>query len=190
MRRWSSTRLSRKKSCSTSGSSGPTGEWCSNKATCAPCRNRPAIHWKGLLKKAAEREARAIAKLLGIKSLTGRRATRQTVVDGMRDAGMVHFATHGLLDDIIGYLTAYYLASIAPARCRQLNAPGYLILTGNHSALIDALFYKQVINADTVEILLYELHDGRLIGGKVSPFKKHLRLPQRPVTLPVIAVHT
>ena len=55
----------------------------------------------------------------------------------------------------------------------------------NHSALIDALFYKQVINADTVEILLYELHDGRLIRRKVSLFIKHLRLSQRPVTFPL-----
>ncbi len=60
----------------------------------------------------------------------------------------------------------------------------------NLAALIDALIYKQIINADTVEILLYELHNGRLIGSKVSPFIKHLRLPQRPVTFPVITVYT
>ncbi len=53
------------------------------------------------------------------------------------------------------------------------------------TALIDARFYKQVINADTVKMLLYELHDGRLIWRKVSPLIKHLRLPQRPVTFPL-----
>ena len=59
----------------------------------------------------------------------------------------------------------------------------------NLPALIDALFYKQVINADTVEILLYELHDGRLIWSKVSAFIKHLGLPQGPVTFTFITVH-
>jgi hypothetical protein len=63
-----------------------------------------------------------------------------------------------------------------------------LILLSKLSALIDALFYKQVINADTVEIILDKLHDGRLIWRKVSSFIKHFRLPQRPVTFPVITV--
>ena len=78
------------------------------------------------------------------------------------------------------------LCSIALARCRLCITPGCLILLSKLSTLIDALFYNQVINADTVEILLDKLHDGRLIWRKVSPFIKHLRRPQRPVTFPVI----
>jgi hypothetical protein len=71
-----------------------------------------------------------------------------------------------------------------------LIAPGGLILMSNYSALVDALSDKQIIIADTVEILLYELHDGRLIGSKVSLFIKHLYLPQHPVAFAGIAVHT
>ena len=54
---------------------------------------------------------------------------------------------------------------------------------------VNALLYKQVINADAVKILLDELHYGRLIRSKVPPIIKHFRLPQRPVPLSVVAVH-
>ena len=59
----------------------------------------------------------------------------------------------------------------------------------NIPALVDARLYQQIIDADTVKILLDELHDRRLIGREVSIFKVHLRLSQRSVTLPGVAGH-
>jgi CHAT domain-containing protein len=47
----------------------------------------------------AEREAQAIAAALHTSALVGAEATETTVTAQMADAGMIHLATHGLLDD-------------------------------------------------------------------------------------------
>lgn len=50
----------------------------------------------------AEREALEIAKLLDARALIGADATKSAVVARMQSARIVHFATHGLLDDFGG----------------------------------------------------------------------------------------
>lgn len=50
----------------------------------------------------AEKEATAIATLLQTQPLTGKQATKATVVPQMARARIVHLATHGLLDDFKG----------------------------------------------------------------------------------------
>ncbi|PZV07595.1 MAG: Fis family transcriptional regulator [Leptolyngbya sp.] len=47
----------------------------------------------------AEREAQAIAAVLNTSALVGSEATETTVTAQMADAGIIHLATHGLLDD-------------------------------------------------------------------------------------------
>ena len=50
----------------------------------------------------AEREALAIARMLGTQALTGDRASKAAVVARLRQARLVHLATHGLLADVRG----------------------------------------------------------------------------------------
>ncbi|HBK63286.1 MAG TPA: hypothetical protein DD000_07100 [Cyanobacteria bacterium UBA11166] len=58
----------------------------------------------------AELEAKAIAPLLNTQPLIGNQATETTVVQKMPQARIIHFATHGLLDDIRGLGSAIALA--------------------------------------------------------------------------------
>ena len=47
----------------------------------------------------AEKEARKIAKILNTKALTGKQATKETILKRIPSAKIIHLATHGLLDD-------------------------------------------------------------------------------------------
>ncbi|MEM7553548.1 MAG: CHAT domain-containing tetratricopeptide repeat protein [Cyanobacteria bacterium P01_A01_bin.84] len=47
----------------------------------------------------AEKEARKIAKILNTKALTGKQATKETILKRIPTAKIIHLATHGLLDD-------------------------------------------------------------------------------------------
>ncbi len=50
----------------------------------------------------AEEEAKAIAQLLKTAALIGKQANKSTVLQQMTKAKLIHFATHGLLDDFQG----------------------------------------------------------------------------------------
>lgn len=52
--------------------------------------------------KGAETEALTIAQLLNTKAVIGWEATEPTIVRKMANATVIHFATHGLLDDVNG----------------------------------------------------------------------------------------
>ncbi|NEO93393.1 MAG: CHAT domain-containing protein [Moorea sp. SIO3G5] len=52
--------------------------------------------------KGAETEALTIAQLLNTKAMIGLEATEPTIVRKMAKASVIHFATHGLLDDVNG----------------------------------------------------------------------------------------
>jgi CHAT domain-containing protein/uncharacterized protein YjbI with pentapeptide repeats len=59
----------------------------------------------------AEIEARAIAPLLNTQPLIGDRATKESVLQQMPGAGIIHFATHGILDDAVD---VYGVLAFAP----------------------------------------------------------------------------
>ncbi|MEL7313795.1 MAG: CHAT domain-containing protein, partial [Cyanobacteria bacterium J06559_3] len=59
-----------------------------------PATGTPLIDLQG-----AEEEAVAIASILNTQPLLGAAATKQTVLSQIRDAEVIHLATHGLLDD-------------------------------------------------------------------------------------------
>lgn len=50
----------------------------------------------------AEKEAKAIADLFKVQPLIGKEATESTVVQRLPQAQIIHFATHGLFDDVRG----------------------------------------------------------------------------------------
>lgn len=58
----------------------------------------------------AEAEAQQIGQLLGTQPLIGDAATETAVVEKIQDARLIHFATHGLLDDTGGALSSLALA--------------------------------------------------------------------------------
>ncbi|NER35032.1 MAG: CHAT domain-containing protein [Oscillatoria sp. SIO1A7] len=62
----------------------------------------------------AELEAKAIAEMLGVEPLIGSQATKAAVVRGMRQARLIHLATHGLLETKGFHLTSL-LSSLALA---------------------------------------------------------------------------
>lgn len=57
----------------------------------------------------AEREARAIAQLLSTRPLIGAQATESTLVEQLPKAGIIHLATHGLLDNLMGFQSSLAL---------------------------------------------------------------------------------
>jgi CHAT domain-containing protein/uncharacterized protein HemY len=62
-----------------------------------------------------ENEAREIATLLHVRPLTGAEATKVTVTRRMPEAGLVHLATHGLLEDV-GDIGVPGAVALAPSK--------------------------------------------------------------------------
>ena len=62
----------------------------------------------------AEQEAKAIAEMLGVQPLIGAQATKAAVLRGMRQARLIHLATHGLLESQ-GFHLGSLLSSLALA---------------------------------------------------------------------------
>jgi CHAT domain-containing protein len=59
----------------------------------------------------SQQEAQAIAKLLNTQALIGSQATEKTVLAQIRQASVIHFATHGLLDEHQGMASAIALVA-------------------------------------------------------------------------------
>jgi CHAT domain-containing protein len=59
----------------------------------------------------SEQEATTIAKLLNTQALIGPQATEKTVLAQIRQASVIHFATHGLLDEYQGMASAIALVA-------------------------------------------------------------------------------
>jgi CHAT domain-containing protein/Tfp pilus assembly protein PilF len=67
----------------------------------------------------SEAEAKAIAPILKTQALIGAAATKSAVMKQMPQAGIIHLATHGLLDTIAGEVPG--AIALAPDRPNQLN---------------------------------------------------------------------
>jgi CHAT domain-containing protein len=86
----------------------------------------------------AEAEANAVASLLGTQAITGDRATESKITSIMPEAKIIHFATHGLLDETNSILTRWTRASslinfqfttqMRENPDRQFQAPGSIAL--------------------------------------------------------------
>ena len=61
----------------------------------------------------AEAEAKTIAQLLGTQPILGRQATEGAIAARMEQARLIHLATHGILDDFLGFQSAIALAPTA-----------------------------------------------------------------------------
>ncbi|AFZ01264.1 tetratricopeptide repeat protein [Calothrix sp. PCC 6303] len=68
----------------------------------------------------AEKEAKGIANLFKIQPLIGKQATESTVVQRLPQAQIIHFATHGLFDDIRGLDSSI---ALTPENPNSLSSP-------------------------------------------------------------------
>jgi CHAT domain-containing protein/Flp pilus assembly protein TadD len=68
----------------------------------------------------AEKEAKAIANLFKTQPLIGKQATESTVVQRLPQAQIIHFATHGLFDDIRGLDSSI---ALTPENPNSLSSP-------------------------------------------------------------------
>ncbi len=74
----------------------------------------------------SEIEAKAVAQLLNTEALLGGQATKQRVLDQIRNASVLHFATHGLLDDLQGMQSAIALVGDPKPRAPGISDPSLL----------------------------------------------------------------
>lgn len=109
---------------------------------------------------AAEQEAIEIAKLLNTQAITGERATKATVVKQMSNARLMHFATHGLLDDI-----------------KKLGVPGAIALAPSPSDegfLTAGEILNLKLNADLVVLSACNTGRGKITGDGVIGLSRSL----------------
>lgn len=75
-----------------------------------------------------EQEAKAIAQLVKTQPLIGRQATKQTILQQMRQVRIIHLATHGILNEENGEHSA--IAVVAPADAQTASFSALLHKTG------------------------------------------------------------
>jgi CHAT domain-containing protein len=108
----------------------------------------------------AEDEARAIAQLLKAQPLIGPAATKAAVLQQMASAGVIHLATHGLMDDF-----------------RGLGVPGAIALapTAQDDGLLTAAEILDLnLRADLVVLSACDTGRGRITGDGVIGLSRSL----------------
>lgn len=109
----------------------------------------------------AEAEARAIAQLFGVNFLGGSQATKSRVMERMRVAPVIHFATHGLLDDYRGLGIPGAIA-LAPE-----NIPGQDGLGRINGMLTASEILNLNLRASLVVLSACDTGRGRITGDGV-----------------------
>ncbi len=107
----------------------------------------------------AQKEAEAIAQLLGTEALTGDRATKAAILPKFPDARIIHLATHGLLDDF------------------GTGVPGAIALapTATDSGLLTAAEILNLnLNAELVVLSACDTGRGRITGDGVIGLSRSL----------------
>jgi len=111
----------------------------------------------------AQREALTIAKLFNTQAITGAQATESAIAQQMPNARIIHFATHGLLDDTKGLGVPGAIA-LAPAGTGELNDG---LLTAD-----EILAMK--LNAELVVLSACDTGRGRITGDGVIGLSRSL----------------
>jgi CHAT domain-containing protein/Flp pilus assembly protein TadD len=108
----------------------------------------------------AEEEAKQIASLLGVKPLLGQQATKAEVVKSMSSAKLIHFATHGLLDDI-----------------KQLGTPGAIALaptSDDEGFLTSGELINMKLKANLVVLSACNTGGGNITGDGIIGLSRSL----------------
>lgn len=120
----------------------------------------------------SEKEANDIAKLLQTKAITGDKATKAAVLEQLSQARIIHFATHGLLDEV-----------------KVLGVPGAIALAPSGSGEInDGLLTAQEIlslklNAELVVLSACNTGLGDITGDGVIGLSRSLIAAGVPSTI-------
>jgi CHAT domain-containing protein/tetratricopeptide (TPR) repeat protein len=110
----------------------------------------------------AEQEANAIGKLFKTQSLIGNQATETEVTKRISQARLIHFATHGIFDDIQGLNSSI---ALAPGNKGNKNSDG--LLTAG-----EILDLK--LNAELVVLSACDTGRGRIAGDGVIGLSRSL----------------
>ncbi|GAX40540.1 TPR repeat-containing protein [Tolypothrix sp. NIES-4075] len=111
----------------------------------------------------AEAEAVEVAKLLKTKPMTGKVATKASILQQMNKARIIHLATHGLLDDFKG-----------------LGVPGAIALAPDHTGQINdgLLTADEILNLNLNAVLVVlsacDTGEGRITGDGVVGLSRSL----------------
>jgi CHAT domain-containing protein len=111
----------------------------------------------------AEAEAIKVAKLLKTKPITGKVATKASIVQQMNKARIIHLATHGLLDDFKGLGVPGAIA-LAPDNTGQINDG---LLTADEILNLN-------LNAVLVVLSACNTGEGRISGDGVVGLSRSL----------------
>ncbi len=111
----------------------------------------------------AEVEAVEVAKLLKTKAMTGKDATKASILQQMNKARIIHLATHGLLDDFKGLGVPGAIA-LAPDNTGQINDG---LLTADEILNLN-------LNAVLVILSACDTGEGRITGDGVVGLSRSL----------------
>ncbi|MGI8502731.1 MAG: CHAT domain-containing protein [Hassallia sp.] len=111
----------------------------------------------------AEVEAVEVAKLLKTKAMTGKVATKASILQQMNKARIIHLATHGLLDDFKGLGVPGAIA-LAPDNTGQINDG---LLTADEILNLN-------LNAVLVVLSACDTGEGRITGDGVVGLSRSL----------------
>ncbi len=110
----------------------------------------------------SEREATAIAQLLQTQAITRANARKHKIVQQMQTAGIIHLATHGLLDTFKGDTPG--AIALAP---NSTNQPNDGLLTSGE-------IFDLKLNADLVVLSAYDTGRGDISGDGVIGLSRSL----------------
>jgi CHAT domain-containing protein len=110
----------------------------------------------------AEKEAAKIAQLLNTQAVTGSHARKDRVMQQMQNAGIIHFATHGLLDSFKGDTPG--AIALAP---NGTNQPNDGLLTSGE-------IFDLKLNADLVVLSACDTGRGDITGDGVIGLSRSL----------------
>ncbi|MDF5713711.1 MAG: CHAT domain-containing tetratricopeptide repeat protein [Rhizonema sp. NSF051] len=111
----------------------------------------------------AEVEAVQVAKLLKTRAMTGKLATKASILQQMNQARIIHLATHGLLDDFKGLGVPGAIA-LAPDNTGQINDG---LLTADEILNLN-------LNAVLVVLSACDTGEGRITGDGVVGLSRSL----------------
>ncbi|GJD19276.1 hypothetical protein RIVM261_042320 [Rivularia sp. IAM M-261] len=119
----------------------------------------------------AEKEAKAIASLFNTQALVGNQATETNVLQHLPQAEIIHFATHGLFDDIRGLDSAI---ALAPENPNSLSSPLSKEDKKRDGLLTAEEILGMKINADLVVLSACDTGRGRITGDGVIGLSRSL----------------
>ena len=115
----------------------------------------------------AQKEASAIAPLLRTQPLIGNQAPKSAVLQRLPSAHIVHFATHGILDDVQGFNSSIALAPNPSVQGKKVNQGDNGLLTA--SEILDLK-----LNAELVVLSACDTGRGRITGDGVIGLSRSL----------------